>query len=191
MAAPGDPALAERVAAAQRRLAGIYRLEIELQARDFLLPAQEARARYGEGAPATGLLAQEDDGALWLGLYFDPADAEDPAAVLEETSHWLALVWHALQSARISPLVLELQAEVDRYAVVRTAGGDALDHFRTTRWLPDLEPDDEARYRTAQAAAFRYCRRLERRYPRRADLPGLLHELRRFYRRVPEQKLAA
>lgn len=183
--------LAQQIAAAQRRLSAIYRLEIGLEARDFLLPPETAREQMGPGAPRTGLLALEEDGELWLGLYFDPSDAVDPAAVLEETSHWLAVVWHALQSARISPLVLELQAEIDRYAVVRTAGGDALGHFRGVRWLPDLAPDQRDRYRTAHAAAFRYCRRLEKRYPLRADLPGLLRELRRFYRRVPEQKLAA
>jgi len=183
--------LVDRIASAQQRLSAIYRLEIALEARDFLIAPDAARDQLGSEAPRTGLLAVEEEGELWLGLYFDPADAADPAAVLEETSHWLAVVWHTLQSARISPLVLELQAEIDRYAVVRTAGGDALGHFRRVRWLPDLDPDQRDRYRTAHAAAFRYCRRLEKRYPRRADLPGLLNELRRFYRRVPEQKLAA
>lgn len=191
MPASSDPVLALRVSAAQRRLCAIYRLEVDLDARDFLIAPGTAREQLGPEAPRTGLLALEEAGELWLGLYFDAADAGDPAAVLEETSHWLAVVWHALQRARISPLVLELQAEIDRYAVTRTAGGDALDHFRGVRWLPDLAPEQRERYRAAHAAAFRYCRRLERRYPRRADLPALLRELRRFYRRVPEQKLAA
>ena len=183
--------LKSSVAAAQHRICGIYRLEIGLRAADFLLPAQEARGQLGPEAPDTGLMAVEESDELWLGLYFHPRDAGDPAAVLEETSHWLAVVWHALQRTRISPLVLELQAEVDRYAVVRTAGGDALGHFLDTRWLPELPAEELARYRTAQAAAFRYCRGLERRFPRRSDLPALLRELRHFYRRAPEQKLAA
>ena len=191
MSASPDPILADRVTAAQRRISAIYRLEIDLHARDFLLDPSWARAQLGPGAPATGLLALEEGGSLWLGLYFDPDDARDPAAVLEETSHWLAVVWHALQRVRVSPLVLELQAEVDRYAVARVQGEEALEPFRRTRWLPDLDPQQADRYRAAHAAAFRFCRRLERRYPRRTDLPGLLRELRRFYRRVPEQKLAA
>lgn len=177
--------------AAQRRLCAIYRLELALRARDFLIPPERAREALPEPSPATGLAAVEEEGELWLGLYFAPADAADPAAVIEETSHWVALVWHALQRVRISPLVLELQAEVDRYAVARTAGADPLAHFRGARWRPELPPPERDRYRTAHAAAFRYCRGLERRYPLRADLPGLLRELQGFYRRLPERKLAA
>jgi hypothetical protein len=134
----------------------------------------------------------QEEGTLWLGLYFDPRDADDPAAILEETSHWLAVVWHAAQERAVSPLLLELQADVDRYAVARTRrSGDPLRHFRHLRLVPGLPPAERARYRTAHAAAYRYCRRLERRHPRPADLPGLLLELRRFYRRHPETKLAA
>ena len=189
---PAAAALAARVAAAQRRLSGIYRLELGLRAEHFLVAPELARRHLAaDDGPRTGLLALEDGDALWLGLYFDPRDAADPAAVLEETSHWLAVVWNAAQSRRVSPLVLELQAEVDSYAVARTEGADPLRHFRQARWRGDLCSSERARYRAAHAAAYRYCRGLERRYPRRADLPGLLRELRRFYRRPPQTKLRA
>jgi hypothetical protein len=185
-------ALAGSVAAAQRRLAGIYRLEVPLRAEHFLISAESARAQLPAASPRTGLLAIEEPGTLWVGLYFDRRDAVDPAAILEETSHWLALVWHAAQLRRISPLLLELQADVDRYAVARTgARGDPLGHFASMRLRPDVPPAERVRYRTAHAAAYRYCRGLERRFPRRADLPELLRELRAFYRSAPHQKLRA
>jgi hypothetical protein len=184
--------LERRIAAAQRRLCAIYRLELPLRADDFVLSADAAGAfRPGKG-PQTGLLALEEAGTLWLGLYFDPRDADDPAAILEETSHWVAVVWHAAQQRPVSALVLELQADVDRYAVARMARvPDPLRHFARLRLRPGLTRAQRSRYRAAHVAAFRYCRALERRFPRGSDLPGLLRELRRYYRRPPAHKLTA
>jgi len=182
--------LARRIAAAQHRLAGIYRLELPLYASDFVLSAEAASAVLPDRSPRTGLLALEEAGTLWLGLYFDPRDAEDPAAILEETSHWVAVVWHAAQRRPVSPLVLEVQADVDRYAVARTAHArDPLRHFARLRLRDGLTRAQRGRYRTAHAVAFRYCRALERRFPSGLDLPDLLRELRGFYRRAPAQKL--
>jgi hypothetical protein len=184
--------LARRIASAQQRLAGIYCLDLPLRAHDFVLTPESARALRPGRRPHTGLFALEEAGTLWLGLYFDPRDAEDPAAILEETSHWVAVVWHAAQERPVSPLLLELQADVDRYAVARTARArDPLRHFSHLRLRPGLSRAQRSRYRTAHAAAFRYCRALEHRFPSASDLPGLLRELRRFYRRSPAQKLAA
>ena len=188
---PGRLRLHRRVAAAQRRLAEIYRLEVPLRAEEFVLSPDEARAQRSEAIPRTGLLAVEEEGTLWLGLYFDPRDADDPVAILEETSHWVAVAWHAAQERPVSRLALELQAEVDRYAVARTSRSrDPLRHFRQLRWLPGVPRGVRGRYRIAHAAAYRYCRGLERRYPLRGDLPDLLLELRRFYRRHADRKLA-
>ncbi len=102
------------------------------------------------------------------------------------------MVWHAAQRRAVSRLVLELQAEVDRYAIARIARDrDPLRHFAQLRLCAGLTRAQRARYRAAHVAAFRYCRALERRFPRSADLPGLLRELRGFYRRAPARKLAA
>ena len=185
-------ALARRIEAAQRRLCAIYRLELPLHASDFVLSAEAARALQPGWRPHTGLLALEERGNLWLGLYFARRDAVDPAAILEETSHFLAVAWHAAQSRPISALVLELQADVDRYAVARIQRArDPLRHFARLRLRAGLTREQRARYRTAHATAFRYCRSLERRYPGRCDLPDLVRELRGFYRRSPANKLAA
>jgi hypothetical protein len=184
--------LERRIQAAQQRLCGIYRLEVPLRADHFLLSADAAGAWRPDRTPRTGLLALEEAGTLWLGLYFDPRDAEDPAAILEETSHWIAVVWHAAQARPVSALLLELQADVDRYAVARMARArDPLRHFERLRLCTGLSRAQRARYRAAHVAAFRYCRGLERRFPHAADLAELLRELRSFYRRSPAQKLAA
>ena len=179
--------LERRIHAAQQRLCGIYRLDLPLRADDFLLSAEAAGAWRPGRSPRTGLLAVEEAGTLWLGLYFDPRDAEDPAAILEETSHWIAIVWHAAQSRPVSALLLELQADVDSlrgraHGAVARSAADTLRGCGSARVSRARE---RARYRAAHAAAFRYCRALERRFPRRDDLPGLLRELRSFYRRAP------
>ena len=183
--------LERRIADAQRQLCGIYRLDLALSAGDFVLSAEAAGALRRGRSPRTGLLALEEAGTLWLGLYFDPRDAEDPAAILEETSHWIAVVWHAEQRRPVSRLLLELQAEVDRYAIARIARArDPLRHFAHLRLRAGLSRAQRGRYRAAHAVAFRYCRALERRFPRGSDLPDLLRELRGFYRRPPARKLA-
>ena len=131
-----------------------------------------------------------DDGVeLQLGLYVDPRDQADPDTVVEETSHLLCLAWHAVRGRRVSRLQLELQAEVDRYAVARVSGTDPLRHFSSFAWAAWMDAETRHRYRTAHRVAQRYCRRLEARFPLRADTPAWLAELRRFYRAAPDAKL--
>jgi hypothetical protein len=191
-AAPAvDPILSRSVAAAQRWIESIYRLELGLRAERYLLSPSEALELVPDGAPQTGLLIVEEADGLSVGLYLDPSDAGDPDAIVEETSHLLYLAWHAHRDLKTSQLMLELQSEVDRYAVARLRGGEALRHFERFEWVPGLDPDQRARYARAHHAAERYCRGLERRFPKRCDTPGLLAELRRYYRAAPNQKLAA
>lgn len=181
--------LPEQVARAQRRLDDIYRLGVELRVADFLISAERVGELLPQGSPRTGVLVLEEGGELHLGLYVHPADAEDPSAIVEETSHLLCLAWHAERGRPVSRLHLELQSEVDRYAVTRLEGGDPLRHFLAFHWAAWMGPGDRLRYETAHRAAHRYCRGLEHRFPQRADTPALLGELRRFYRAAPEDKL--
>ena len=183
--------LARRVADVQRRLCAIYGLEVGLRAERFLLDPGQARSLLPPPSPRTGLAILEEGDELWLGLYFDHRDRSDPAAIVEETSHWLCLIWHAAQARPVSRLLLELQAEVDRYAVERLGGGNGLAHFEGASWDPALAPADRSRYEVAYSAARRYCRCLSRRFPLRCDVPALLAELRRFYRAPAGEKLGA
>ncbi len=181
--------VAEAVAAAQRHLDGIYRLDLALRAEAFVMEAEAARELLTAPAPRSGVVVVEEEGELQLGLYVDPRDAADPGTILEETSHLLCLAWHATQGRPVSQLVLELQGEVDRFAVARLAGRDGFDHFHGFRWDDWVGEGHRERYETAHRVALRYCRELDRRYPRRSDTPALLAELRRFYRAAPQAKL--
>jgi hypothetical protein len=181
--------LRRRVAAAQRWLTAIYRLELGLQAERFLVAPEHARQILPPDSPRSGVLVLEEGGVLHLGLYVDPVDAVDAETIVEETSHLVCLAWHAARGQPVSRLHLELQGEVDRYAVARVTGGEGLRHFRDFAWADWMDAAARHRYETAHRAAERYCRRLEARFPRRADTPGLLSELRRFYRACPQEKL--
>jgi len=183
-------ALARRsVFQAQRRLDALYRLDVRVKAWRFLLTPEEARAWVPDAAPRSGVLAIEEAGELWIGLYLDPADLADPDAVVEETSHFVCLAWHAAQGRPVSALTLELQSEIDRYLLARLDGRDPLAHFRDFHFGGWMDPCTRERYELAHAAGHRYCRTLDGRFPRRGDLPGLLRELRGFYRAPAETKL--
>jgi hypothetical protein len=188
-AAATEPELASRVAEAQQRLCAINGLDVELRAERFLLDPAQARELLPPSSPRTGLAVLEEGADLWLGLYFDARDRRDPAAIVEETSHWLCVTWHARQARPVSRLVLELQAEVDRYALERLAGRSGLAHLEGVVWDPGLAGPERRRYEVAHRAARRYCRGLSRRFPQWSDVPGLLGELRRFYRAPSGEKL--
>jgi hypothetical protein len=186
---PHERDLAARISIAARWLAAINCLDLRLDPERFLVEPEVAWSLLPDGGPRTGLLALEEGEEVFVGLYVHPADAADDGTIVEETSHLLCLAWHVAQGRRVSRLLLELQAEVDRYALVRLRGGDPLRHFECFVWADDLEPADRERYEVAHRVAHRYCRGLSERFPGRCDLPGLLTELRGFYRAGADQKL--
>lgn len=189
MSRAGQPRLGRRIAQVQHWLTAIYRLELPLRAERFLMTSEAARRLLPPGSPRSGLAVVEEGGELWLGLYLDPRDHQDVDTLVEETSHWVCLAWHAAHGRRVSRLLLELQAEVDRYAVARLTGRDAFRHFQDFCWADGMDRATRDRYETAHRTAHRYCRSLARRYPQRADVPGLLAELRDFYRATAQAKL--
>lgn len=175
-------------------LADVYALDLAIQPERYLLslPPERARDWLPPGC-RSGLLVIEEECELQIGIHLDPEDHGDAGTVVEETSHLVCLAWHAARELPISLLVLELQAEVDRFVFARLAaeGSGALDHFESFRFSDGLEPACLRRYEVAHERAHRYCRGLEKRFPRRADTPALLSELRRFYRASPATKLRA
>lgn len=180
--------LAREVARAQRSLSAIYHLELQLRAERFLVAPADARRLLPPRSPRSGVLAVEEAGELWLGLYVDPRDL-DAGTIVEETSHLLCLAWHAAHDRPVSQLTLELQGEIDRYAVARLSGDDPFRHFHAFAWADGPDAVTRRRYELAHRAAHRYCRALADRYPARADVPALLAELRGFYRAPGEKKL--
>jgi len=183
-----------RIARTSRWLDRTYALHLALDPRPFILDAEQVQRCLPPGSPRTGVACQQRGSELAIAIYVDPRDADDPGTLLEETSHLLCLAWHASLNRPVSALALELQAEVDRFLHARVHGGDPFDHFHHftwAEWLDDADVDVRDRYATAHRAGLRYCRRLQGRYPRPADLPGLVAELRAFYRASPQAKLRA
>lgn len=181
--------LRRAVARAERWLTRINRLELDLEAAHYVISPEAARDLLPEIAPRSGVLVFDHGDEVQLGLYVDPRDEADPDTVIEETSHLLCLAWHAAHGRRVSRLTLELQGEVDRYAVARLQGRDGFRHFDHFTWAEHLDAASRDLYATAHRVGLRYCRALSRRFPLRADTPALLSELRRFYRSDPEGKL--
>lgn len=186
---PPAASLLRGVARVQARLAAIYRLDLDVRAEHFVISPERARRLLPPRSPRSGVLVVEAGGDPQLGLYIDPRDQADPGTIIEETSHLVCLAWHAAQDRPVSRLILELQGEIDRWALARLEGADGFGHFRGFRWASWMEASDRRRYETAHRRALRYCRAMQRRHPGRPDAPGLLAELRRFYRAPSEEKL--
>ncbi|HEY2145376.1 MAG TPA: hypothetical protein VGH12_04845 [Steroidobacteraceae bacterium] len=176
-------------------------------------PHNDARASEEEL-----LLAETADGA-GVALYLDPGvlrrlEAADPhqalteenlvdyCTALEGVSHFVYSTWRLDRDLPVSLLELETQAEVDKYAVTVFLLGSQQDGasypaqvharlFDRVRFDARLRPDQYERYRTANALAAQYCRRLERRFVNRGAvrIEAMVRELRRFYRLTHTEKL--
>jgi len=181
--------LRRAVARAERWLTRINQLDLDLQASQYVISPEAARELLPEASPRSGVVVVDHGDEVQLGLYVDPRDESDPDTVVEETSHLLCLAWHAAHDRKVSRLMLELQGEVDRYAVARLQGRDGFRHFENFTWADHLDAASRDVYATAHRVALHYCRALTSRFPLRADTPALLSELRRFYRSNPDRKL--
>jgi hypothetical protein len=208
----------------QALLARINDAEVGHDVCDFLITDRRELARWHAASGAAGtpeaLLVAEAEEGLDVGLYLDRAllerlaasrplarldddNLEDFCTALEGVSHFTCVAWSAARGRAVSLLGLEMQAEVDKYAVtVLLAGsqrGGALVrglHARLFEHVRYREQPDAGRsrlYREANHYAARFCRGLEERFlrPRRARVLEMLTELRRFYRLGDAGKLRA
>ncbi len=123
---------------------------------------------------------------------------------LEGVSHFTLVAWRAAREHPVSQLELELQAEVDKFALGllqqgTTPGASRLHRrsraLRTALWERGrfLDPpwtEAGQRYRAAHRMAARYAAGLERRHLRDGRLGSMVDELREFYRCPLEDKRA-
>lgn len=205
----------------QRRLQDIYELSVDEDVNDFLITSPDvAKALYSGPAPRNArerLLLREDADRLSLSLYLDagiverlpPCDLAEAGVVdldnlclaLEGVSHFLYVVWHATRARSVSLLEMELQAEVDKYVVVRDlfdgeprsmpVPGLIQRLFRSVAFHGDMGAVEQRRYRAANHRAEQYCRRLEAEYYGIRSRGEVLNELRKFYRLPEREKLRA
>jgi len=187
----------------------------------FLLGVDGARAAGRSPRAPEELLVVEEDGGLLVGLFLDDsvlaaAAAADPhdrrpllvaraslaplACAAEGVSHFVYLATRAAAGRRVSLLELEVQAEVDKFALLllhlwrrglrRMSGALRRRLFERVRYHAHLGADEAARYREANRLGGAYARWLEGRFVVDADIDGLLRELRATYRRGAGEKLA-
>ncbi len=208
---PG-PRAARTLAFLQGELEAINGIEAP-RVHEFLVGGDAARAAgRTPQAPEELLVVQEEDG-LALGLYLDEhvmaaAARTDPhdrrprltargalakvACAAEGVSHFLYVATRAAAGRQVSLLELEVQAEVDKFAVLllhlwrrglrRMSPALRRRLFERVRYHAHLEEDALQRYREANRLGGGYARWLEGRYVEDADIEGLLRELRATYR---------
>ena len=152
------------------------------------------------------LIVVERGDDVSVGLYIDPSlraphSRFDAVCVLAEgVSHFVYLEFRSCRGREVSELELELQAEVDKYALalVRDPSDRLASRSRRLRrrlfeeaaaYLDPEGSERGERYRLATKVASAYARSLERRFVDAGDLSSLARELRRFYRLGEREKL--
>ena len=186
-----ERAMAIRVQSALERLYGLDRVA---DVDEFVV---EGRAGEREA-----LLLREEGGALEMGLRLPTLEAEAEldtmCQIIEGVSHFVYLVERARVGRETTQLELELQAEVDKWAILGASirSFDAHRSAQLRRRLYEAVSYAEAegtesgdRYRVANDVAHRFVRRLERWYVEAARFEELRAELRTFYRLGQEEKL--
>jgi hypothetical protein len=196
----------------QLGLEALYRVQTHLAIDAFLIDDAQRGSVDPRRSPREQLLVREADDELGLALFVDAGalanlERHDPAAGLDEgnftdfclavegVSHFIYVALCAAIRRSVSPLELELQAEVDKFACCVLLARPSRDLRRRlygdVRYADDLDGDESARYRAANAGANRYASVLERRFVRadRTDALPMLAELRRFYRMDLPEKL--
>jgi hypothetical protein len=201
----------------QAHLEAIYGLSCEARAEAFVVEPEVARRLGSSGQVREELLIREEDGALELALYLDPAllarlrpyesataehllegELDGYCQVAEGVSHFVYLAEAAAKDRRVSLLELEAQAEVDKFAIclLHRWGEGALVWarellhrlFEAISFHPHLSSAELWRYEEANRLARNYCSRL---LPHVAErrLDKLLSALRYSYRLGAEAKL--
>jgi hypothetical protein len=134
-------------------------------------------------------------------LQLNDSNLADFCVALEGISHFQYLAWSAEHERSVSLLELELQAEVDKYAVavylLRRQGCRDLPRglrrrlFNDIRFITGLPAEIHHRYVEANRHAAGFCQRLEQRFlsSQRFRPESWLRALRDFYRCAHRQKL--
>ncbi len=202
----------------QRLLEEIYEVNVEHDVDDFLITDAGLAGNLDTSGNARRidekLLIRENDADLLLSLYINHnvlrqlAEKDSLAKLnndnvrqycvaVEGVSHFLYLTWNAGHERSVTLLELELQAEVDKYIGLSTLLRKQNCHmpYGLHQWLFENVTFDDAldaeqleRYRNANHYAAKYCLWLERQYS--IEHPGMLQQLRRFYRKTQRDKVS-
>jgi hypothetical protein len=189
----------------------LYRLESPLRVEDFCVDAASLVDVVDLRGKREMLLIVTDEHATDVGLFIaeeviegaqrfvdstdvlDRADAIDDFCVaLEGVSHFVYFMFCGnAQTRPVSLIELELQAELDKFLFLRLLCPvpelrERL--FARFRLREGLLPEEEERYRVANARAHRYARWLDEKFSRGA-VDEALEDARALYRKPLEFKL--
>jgi hypothetical protein len=194
----------------QMGLEALYRVETRLPIEDFVVDEQTREGAGAARAPREQLLLRQEEDELAMALFVDAATIEnlerhDPAAGLhdrnfsdfclavEGVSHFIYVALCAAAERSVSPLELELQAEVDKFVCCVLLAGGAVGLrrrlYHDVRFAEDLDHDERSRYQTANVQADRYAAALERLFVDDERTDAMLVDVRRFYRMGLPDKL--
>jgi len=205
----------------QQQMEELYAVERTHHVTDFLITdpsiAQALDGSTTESArPSEQLLVMQAEDEINLSLFIDAQvlerlNLDDPyqrlhhgnmsdlCLVLEGVSHFVYVVWSATFDRSLTPMELELQAEIDKYVsmarmLIDQHPGPLPKNlhkwlFDKIRFRDDLQADSLATYRDANKYARRYCQHLEKSYFRHRQQPDPSRELRQFYRLNRADKL--
>ncbi len=200
--------------AIQARLEALYGVQAPWPVELFVVTHAEMQRRGDTPPPAdeTVLLRAQGDtlelAVVFRGRLLEATRHEPPPAapidarrlpalcsVTEGVSHFLYAAWSAAHDRPISPLELEVQAEVDKFALLLDAVPPSAWEqaaplllrllFENFRLHPALDAKARALYLEANRLAARVCHRLATTHARRADRAGTRQWLRSFYRLGP------
>jgi hypothetical protein len=211
----------------QQFLENFYRLDIETDIYDFLVTDRFCLDELVvDGTPhseemllirAADESNESEDNSVDVSLYLDSrmldrlantnpglnlqeSNLNDFCTVLEGVSHFVYLVWNAVQNRQITQLELEVQAEIDKYISARMllesqANNKLADKvlpalFESVAYRQDLPPDRLHRYQQANQFAARYCYNLQQRFPASQVSSSMVDELRDVYRMPQRDKLS-
>ena len=201
----------------QRVLETIYRLDGALDVADFRVDGDRLDVMLGPDRPSSreSLLVQHDAECTWVALFIEDEvrlrakmfleqvsalqatavdGLDDFCVTTEGVSHFVYFTFcgHRLDRP-VSEVELEIQAEIDKYLVLRLVLPVSRSDLVSTLYdrielLPDLDADRRARYREANRLGRRYARWIEAQI-RSGRTAEALADARRLYRMPLAAKL--
>jgi hypothetical protein len=196
----------------QRTLESLYRLEDGPPVSDFRIGRDLFAQVLGPDSDAQreALLVHYDGDETLVALFIcdevmararrfqeacaEPGSLDAFCVATEGVSHYVYFTFAGEQQERpVSQVELELQAEVDKFILLRVLYGLSGEHlvdalFDSARFAARLSPAERERYRVAHQLGRRYARWFDRTF-RSGTRERALDDARRLYRKSFTQKL--
>ncbi|MBI2981165.1 MAG: hypothetical protein HYY44_02505 [Deltaproteobacteria bacterium] len=201
----------------QEQFEKIYRLPPLQPVQGFLIDEQTARRNHlhFDHSVSELLLIVEQPPETRIGLYISrevlerledsepfqnltSENLEDFCTAVEGVSHFLYFLIRSGQTRPVSPLELELQAEVDKFVLctfmLEQQGGRRVSQaliislFENYHLIPSISLSEQERYQLANRLAWQYCQSLKK-FSRPIHRRQWVREIRRFHQKNLQEKI--